>query len=364
MATKLYDLQQTVAVPNGAGLTFDPLLMEPVLGVDTLVPPDIVIPVPKAAAASAAVTTAMAVGNQTVVHNNAGPINFDILTIRLHTIQRSFLAMIGLAANPNRYVDIEQAVAIANGAGTAINPLLTLAGVAAVPSIVIPVPKTVPTLATDQSFVATVLAAGAITIQHAEAAPVNHDILFVTWHTIQLLTQALFGDGQDERRYFTILDGAAASKGAVYEDDDDPTRQFRVDIAKVALDGSLLLTTTQIAGTTAPTTGGADNLSLVSGTGDANIAYTGVRFEKLMHLLQNTAVPNGAGLTFDPGLVENGTPVMPDIVIPVPKVTGIVPFVATDLTGPVGTVNVSHNGGAPANCDILAIRAHSIFRDV
>lgn len=358
MATKLYDLRRNTAVPNGAGLTFDPVLRAMVAGVETLVAPDICIPVPKAIAASAGVTTALAVGNVTVVHNNVAPVTFDILTLRWHSIQRS------LTAVANKYADIQQSVAIANGAGTAINPLLTLGGVLQIPSIVVPVPKTVPTLATDQSFVATVLAAGAITIQHAEGAPVNHDVLLIALHTIQAVQAALFGDGQDERRYFTILNaGPDASKGAIYSDDDDPTRTFRVDIAKVTGDGSTLLTTTQISGTTAPTVGGADSLTLVSGTGDAAIAYTGVRFEKLIDVRQNTAVANGAGLTFDPGLVENGVPVMPDIVIPIPKATGVVPFVATDLAGAVGSVTVAHNSGAPVAHDILSLRAHSIFRD-
>jgi len=452
MATKLYDLQQGVSVPTGAGLTFDPLLSIPVAGVDTAVEPSIVIPVPKAAGASAAVTTAMATGNLTVVHNNLGAIDFDILTIRLHTIQEVLTALFGSGQDPRRYFtiadvgpdaskgaiyvddddttrqfrvdvakvsgdgetllqttqiagttipavggadnlsllsgtgdadiaytgvgfekysDVQNAVAIANGAGTAINPGLLVAGnfptpaAYSAPSMVIPVPKTVPTLATDQSYVATVLAAGAITIQHSEVAPVDHDVLSLVWHTIQDLQNAVFGTMRDQRRYFTILDvGPHAPLGAIYSDDDDPTRQFEVDIAKVSGDGSLLLSTRQIAGTTAPTVGGADNLSLVSGTGAApNIAYTGVRFEKLIDLRQNVAVANGAGLTFDAGLVENGVPVMPDIVIPIPKAANTVPYVPTDLTVQ-GTVNVRHNGGAPVNCDILSLRAHSVFRDI
>jgi len=358
---KLYDLQQNAAVAAGVGgLTFDPLLRENVAGVDTLVPPNIVIPVPKAAASSCAVTSPMAVGNMVVDHNNVGAINHDILSIRLHTIQR---ALAGVVAG-QVYSDIDNAVAIANGGGTAIDPGLQLGGVVQVPHMCIPVPKAVPTLATTQSFVSTVLAAGAITIQHSEAGPINHDVLFLFWHTIQDLQNALFGGSQDHRRYFTILDAVDASAGAIYEDDDDTTRQFRVDITKVNGDGSLLLSTTQVAGTTAPTVGGADNLSLVSGTGDANVVYTGVRFEKLIDLQQNVAVPNGAGLVYDPGLVENGVPVMPDIVIPIPKVITTVPYVATDLTGPVGNVTVQHNGGAPAAHDLLALRAHSIFRAV
>lgn len=365
MATKLYDLQQNVSIAAGSpGLTFDPLLYEPdpVTHLDVLVAPDIVIPVPKAAAASAGVTSAMAVGNMVIDHNNIGAILFDVLTVRLHSIQRSLWS--ALLTN-NVYSYINQAVSIANGAGTPLNPLLTRAGVLQIPDIAIPVPKAAPTLATTQSYLATVLAAGALTFQHSEAGPINHDILALKWHTIQDLQVAVFGALQDHRRYFTILDvGPDASVGAIYEDDDDPTRQFRVTVAKVSGDGSTLLTTIQIAGATAPTVGGADNLSLVSGTGDANIAYTGVRFEKYVHVQQNTAIANGAGTAIDFGLVENGVPVMPDIVIPVPKAINTVPYVPTDLTGAVGPVTIQHNGGAPVNHDILALRAHSIFRDV
>ena len=445
MATKLYDLRRNQAInPGVGGLTFNPALTEEIAGVETLVPPDIVIPVPKAAAASAAVTSAMAVGNMVIDHNNVGAINFDVLTVRLHPIQRVQAALFGASQDHRRYfvilntvaasvgavyqddddptrrfsvdiakvngdgslllrttqiagtsaptvggadnlslvsgtgsaniaytgvrfekyADIQNAVAIANGAGTAISPLLALNNALAAPQIVIPVPKVVPTLATTQSFVGTAMGAGNITIQHSEAGPINHDILSILWHTLQNLTAALFGASQDHRRYFTILNTVAASVGAVYEDDDDTTRQFRVDVAKVNGDGSLLLSTTQIAGATAPTVGGADNLSLVSGTGSANIAYTGVRFEKLVDIQNAVAVANGAGLTYDPGLVENGVPVMPDIVIPIPKAVNTVPYVPTNLAGAVGTVTVQHNGGGPVNHDILALRAHSIFRDV
>ncbi len=356
--SKLYDLRQGVAVANGAGLTFDPLLMEPVNGVDTLVAPDICIPVPKAIGAGGAVSTALAVGNVTVVQNAAGPINFDILTIRLHTMQRALAAA-------NLYSSISQAVAIADGGGTAIDPALTRASVLQVPNIAIPVPKAVPGAVTRQTFVPTSMATGAITFQHGEAAPVNHDILMTILQDFQNVQNALFGGSQDHRRYFTIADnGPDASIGAVYSDDDDATRRFRVLEAKVSADGSTLLTTEQIAGSTVPTTGGADNLSLVSGTGDADIAYTGVRFEKYMDLQNDVSVVNGAGLTFDPGLVEDGVPVMPDIVIPVPKAADTVPFVATDLTGAVGTVTVAHNNAGAIDHDILSIRAHSIFRDV
>lgn len=355
---KIYDLRRNTAVPNGAGLTFDPLLMLPnSVGVDQPVAPHICIPIPKAAAASAGVTTPMAVGNVTVVHNAGAPVVFDILTMRLHTIQ----GVTGVASE--NYSTVLPAQSVAAGAGTAVNPLLTQGGVAQIPDICIPIPRTAPANATDQSFVPTVLATGNITFRTAEVGAIVHTILMLRWHAIQRVVSALFGPGQDRRRYFTIGNAINASAGAIYSDDDDPTRLFVVEITKVSGDGSLLLTTAQIAGTTAPTTGGADSLTLVSGTGSAAIPYTGVRFEKYMDLRQNTAVANGAGLTFDPGLVENGVPVMPDIVIPIPKATGCVPFVATDLAGAVGTVTVAHNNVGPVACDILSIRAHSIFRD-
>jgi len=364
MATKLYDLRRNVAIAAGSpGLTFDPLLMEPIGGVDTLVPPDLVIPVPKAAAASAAVTSALAVGNIVIDHNEPGPAatNFDVLSIRLHTMQRSVLAA------ANKYANIQLATAIAGaGAGTDINPLLTRSGVAVAPTIAIPVPKVVPTLATTQSWVQTAMATGNINVRSSEVGAVNNDVLMLVLQSFQDLQAAVIGTNRDQRRYFVIADvGPDASVGAVYEDDDDTTRQFRVDRAKVSGDGSTLLWTTQIAGATSPTAGGLDNLSLVRGTGDANIAYTDVYFEKYMEMRSNVAVPNGAGgLTYNPRLCENGVLIMPDIVIPVPKAVNTVPYVPTNLAGAVGNVVVEHNGGAPVNHDILYLRAHSIFRDI
>lgn len=79
---------------------------------------------------------------------------------------------------------------------------------------------------------------------------------------------------------FTIADGVDASINDVYEDDDDTSRQFTVTLAKVNGDGTTTLTVRQTAGQTRPTTGGSDNLSKVSGSGDANIAYTGVTFSE------------------------------------------------------------------------------------
>lgn len=472
--SKLVDLKQNQAVPNGAGLTFDPLLFDEIPNSNPQLPPtltnvapDIIIPVPKAIGASAAVTTPMATGNQTVVQNNAGAILFDILTIRLI----SFLRAISIAqppgatpppttsqisaslvrffviadagnnapqgavyadnANPSntytvldakvagdgatvliayrnqggltdnvsatgtlnlvsgtgsatinwlapgilfeKYADIENSVSVPNGAGLTIHPGLgeNAAFVSAVPGpfvsplitpdIVVPVPKVVPALATNESFVPTILAGEptGITIQTAEGAPVNHDILSFSPLIIQRVLTEFFGQTNDRRRYFVIANGVNAGHGAVYADNADSTKQYTVQIAKVAGDGSTLLTCIRnLGGNTPDNASATGTLNLVSGTGDATIGWLapGIKFEKYMDVRQNVAVPNGAGLTFDPQLVVNGTPVMPDIVIPVPKATGTVPFVATDLTGPVGSVNVSHNNAAPINHDILSIK--------
>jgi len=77
---------------------------------------------------------------------------------------------------------------------------------------------------------------------------------------------------------FTIADAVDATVGAVYEDDDDTSRQFTVFLTKVNGDGTTTLSVSQSAGETRPTTGGLDSLTKVSGTGDATIAYTGVTF--------------------------------------------------------------------------------------
>lgn len=362
MATKLYDLRRNYSVDPGpgGGPVFDPLLMEPIGGVDTLVPPDLVIPVPKAAAASAAVTSPLAVGNVTIAHNNIGAIVFDVLSIRLHTMQRSVLAA------ANKYANIQLAALIGGaGAGTDINPLLTRSGVLVAPTIAIPVPKVVPTLATTQSWVPTAMAVGNINVRSSEAGAINNDVLMLVLQSFQDLQAAVIGASRDQRRYFVIADvGPDASVGAVYEDDDDTTRQFRVDRAKVSGDGRTLLWTTQIAGATSPTAGGLDNLSLVRGTGDANIAYTDVYFEKYMEMRSNVVVPTAGGLPYNPRLCENGVLIMPDIVIPVPKAVNTVPYVPTNLAGAVGAVTVQHNNVGNIAHDILYLRAHSIFRDI
>ncbi|MFH1498321.1 MAG: hypothetical protein ABII82_10895, partial [Verrucomicrobiota bacterium] len=152
MAIKQFDLKRGQAVPAAAGLTFDPALRSIVAGAEALVAPDMVIPVPKEAAASGAVTTPLAVGNQTVVHNNVGAINFDILSIAFHTVQK-------VVTGDDKALSLNPAESIA-AAGTAIDPLLRQGGVAVAPDIAIPVPKTVPTIATKQPYVITAMATG------------------------------------------------------------------------------------------------------------------------------------------------------------------------------------------------------------
>jgi hypothetical protein len=357
MAIKLAHLirNQVVAAAGTALPLFE--LRDMVAGVETAVAPDIVILVPKAdAAGGSAAITAMGTGAITVQHSGVGNINHDILALRMHSIQR---VITGAA---HKYAHVLNASAVANGAGTAINPALVAAGVAQAPSICIPVPKALTAAATNRTYVATVMATGNITPQHAEVAPVSHDILFIDFHTMQDITGALFGSLNQRLRTFTILDvGPDATYGAVYTDAADTTRQYRVLRTKVSGDGSLQLLVDQIAGTTVSS--GAGNLNLVSGTGDAVVAFTGCLPDKLVDLRLNTAVPNGGGLVFDPELQLNGVRVMPDIVIPVPKATGCVPYVPTDLTGAVGNVTVQHNAGAPVNCDILSLRLFSAFRD-
>ena len=168
----------------------------------------------------------------------------------------------------------------------------------------------------------------------------------------------------DRHRYFTIGNGVNAAAGDTYYNNASPTQIFQVAITKVAGDGSLKLTCVQIAGSSGPAASGQLNASLVSTGMDATIAWTAVLFEKYADLKQNTAVANGAGLTFDPGLVLHGVRVMPDIVIPIPKAAATVPFVPTDLAGAVGSVNVQINGGAPVNCDILSLKVATGFRNL
>ena len=100
---KQIDVQRGVNVPLGAGgLTFDPLLYTNVGGVATLTAPDMVIPVPKAGATSAASVLALATGNQQIVQNNAGDQLFDVLSIAFHTIQKVVTGDGSISISPPR----------------------------------------------------------------------------------------------------------------------------------------------------------------------------------------------------------------------------------------------------------------------
>lgn len=458
--SKLVDIQQGVSVPTGAGLTFNPLLTDPVTG--AAVAPDICIPVPKATGSNGAVTSAMATGNLTVVQGAGGAINYDILTIKLATMLRLISAALGIPSNIARYfiiadagnaasvgavyadalnllnfyqieaakvasdgatvliaqrlpggttdsviatgtlnlisgtgnatiawlspgvlfekyANIQNATAVPNGGGgltvhpglaegTTFVPAPSFASPCITPDIVIPVEKALPAAVTNRSFVSTTLAGEptGLVVQTAEAAPVSCDILSFSPLVIQRLIAAQLGKNNDRRRYFVISNATNASMGAVYVDNANPTtNSYRVIIPKVSGDGSTLLTCIrQEPASVADNVSATGTLNLSSGTGDATIGWLtpGIKFEKYMDIRQNVAVANGAGLTFDPQLVVNGVPVMPDIVIPIPKATGTVPFVATNLAGAVGTVNVAHNNGAPVNHDILSIKFLSLFK--
>lgn len=347
---KQFDLRRNAVVPTGgAGLAFDPALYTNVGGVVTLTAPDIVIPVPKAAGSVAAIT-ALGTGNQSVIHTEGGNVACDILSIAFHTVQR-------VVSGDNKQLYLAAATSIA-AAGTSIDPLLKQGGVLVAPDIAIPVPKVVPSVLTKRPFVATVMATGAIVVSSGEVGAVNNDVAMIRMHTIQRLLAQVFGGNQDRNRYFTVLDTADAAAGSIFVDAADTTRRYEVMRTKVSADGSLQLKCRQTAGTASGATG---NLNLYEGTGDAVIAWTALLFEKYADLQSNVAVANGAGLTFNPGLVVNGVAVMPDIVIPVPKAVDIVPFVPTDLAGAVGSVNVQINGGAPANCDILSLKVATNF---
>lgn len=354
MAVKYMALTRALAVTNGAGGTaITPALMENVNGVDTPVAPDIVIAVPKATGSPMAVITALGTGALTLRNGGGAPANADVLALRLHTKQRVLAGLV------EKYAFQSLALAIANGAGTAVTPALVQGGVAQIPDIVYAVPKAIPAAATGSPFIAAALTSGAVTIQHEEVAPVSMDVLALrVFQGFRMnVTAPVASSVTDKRYYFTILNTAAVSAGAVYQERATPTNTFVIERTKVAADGSLQLNACILTGVAPAATG---TLDLVSGTGDAAVAYTARKWEKLLDIQQNVAVPNGGtGLVFDPGLVVEGVPVMPDIVIPIPKATGTVPFVPTDLAGAVGTVAVLINGGAPVACDILSIRLHS-----
>ena len=239
----------------------------------------------------------------------------------------------------------------------------------AIPDICIPVPTVIQGAVTRQTFVSTVLATGAISCATGNIADNGaHATMFLRAHTLWRVIAALYGQSNDRRRYFTILNTASASVGAVYADNANPTATYTVQIAKVSGDGSLLLTAVRnLDGglADAPTQNG--QLNLVSGTGDATIAWASgdasvvqPMFEKYVDIRQNVAVAAG-GTKFGFNLIENGAPVMPSIVIPIPKAINLVPFVSTDLTGAPGfvTVDINAPGG---NCDIIALRLPSAWR--
>lgn len=359
MALKYAHIQQNLSVTNLiAGTDITPALIENVGGVETSVAPDIVIVVPKATAGPMACITPLATGAINLRTGGAGAIVADVLALRLHTMQRVLSGLV------EKYAFQSLALAIANGAGTAVTPALVQGGVAQIPDIVYAIPKAIPAAATGSPFISAALTSGAVTIQHEEVAPVAMDVLALRVYQgfRMLVAGPTAAAGTDKRYYFTVLGTAVASAGAVYREQATPANTFVVQANKTNGVSNLQLNAGILTGVAPAATG---NLELVSGTGDAVIAYTAVKFEKLIDIRQNVAVANGGtGLVFDPGLVVNGTPVMPDIVIPIPKATAIVPFVPTDLASTVGTVAVRHNGGAPANCDILSIRLHSTQRVV
>jgi hypothetical protein len=361
MAIRLARLlrNQAIADSTGAATTLPAFGLRDISGgVEAAVAPDIVILVPKAAGAGAsALLTALGTGTHDAQHSGAaGAVAHDILALRLHAIQRVATGAV------HKYCHLVGNTNIATAGGTNINPALLRAGVAQAPSIVIPTPKALSVLATTRTYVPTVMATGNINLRHAEAGNIAHDILFIDIFTAQAIVAALYGVFNDRLRTFTILDvGPDATYGAVYTDAADITRQYRVMRTKVTGDGSTQLLAEQIAGTSVSS--GAGNLNLVTGTGDAVVAFTGCIFDKLVDLQLNTNVANGAGLVFDPGLQVNGVRVMPDIVIPVPKASPCVPYVPTDLTGAVGSVTIQHAAVAPVACDILSLRLFSVFRD-
>lgn len=357
MPQKLIQVSNNQSIANGAGTNINPALFDTVANVLTSVAPDIVIPVPKATGGPMAVTTTPlpAGANVNLANASGGAVNADVLFWRFMSIQS-----VQALTNQQKYVQVSANTAIANGAGTAIDPALTLNNVLQAPDIVIPVPKAVPGAVTRQAFVATAMATGPITIQHGEGAPVNMDVLFLLDHTLARVAAILNGGNNVKWRLFTIPNGTNATFGAIYADNADATRLFTVELSKVSGDGSLQLKTIQIAGATTPAASGT--LNFVSGTGDATINWTVLKFEKYVDIQNAVSVVNGGGLTFDPGLVVNGVAVMPDIVIPVPKAAATVPFVATDLTGAVGSVNVSHNNAGAILHDILSLKVFSAFR--
>ena len=84
---------------------------------------------------------------------------------------------------------------------------------------------------------------------------------------------------------FTIADATDATLDAVYEDAADTTRKFNVEVTKVNGDGTLTLTVKQTEGITRPASTGT--LNLVSGTGDASIAFTDTEANEVFIALSN-----------------------------------------------------------------------------
>jgi len=359
MATKFVHVIRNAVMPvaGAGGLTFDPLLREVVGGVEQAVAPHIVIVVPKAAANPCVAITAMATGNINVdVSVAAAGCTADILAWRVHPVLR------GDALN-DKYVHVANGALVA-ATVPSINPLLRQAGTLVAPDICIMMQKVSQASAAVYCNVPTAMAVGAITLANSAAGgDIAQDVLMLRAQSIQRVTAALFGNGQVRTRIFTILDTADAGINSIYVDAADATRLYQVKRAKVSGDGSLSLLTEQIGGATTSAAGAAGNLNLVSGTGDAVNAFTNTKWEKYMDILNATNIAN-TGLTINPGLVENGVEVMPDIVIPIPKAVQVagVAYVTTDLTGAVGPITMAQSFVGNVSHDILSLRIHSAFR--
>jgi hypothetical protein len=390
MATKLCHIVGNTAIA-AAGTAIAHGLRDMIAGVETPVMPDIVFVCPKVTAVTPHVATSLLAynANVTVGHSDAPNARaHDIVMMRIHSMMAVFQGLVNncvdiivdatprtsvwalTAINQNTDCDNRKKCYVSFVEDGALNITLNVYKDSA-RSILVATGTRNGT--GNLALVATSghTLAGTVTVTQNGAA--------ITDATIEICTSRYGGNiGTTREKYchivksLSITNGAAPADGLI-----NPTLElanvaaiptFAYAIAKAAN----LATTGQSVTTTPLAIGG---IQFEHGTGaplvhDVFLAFFNSLFTqssavtKYIQVSQNAVIANGAGTAINPALLENGVAVAPDIVLPINK-TGLgaeVGYVAAALAA--GAITIQHNGGAPANFDVVFIRIPSILRDV
>jgi len=390
MATKLCHILGNSAVA-AAGTAITHGLRDMIAGVETAVMPDIVFVCPKVTGVTPHVTTSLLAynANVTVGHNDAPNARaHDIVMMRMHSMIGVFQGLVNncvdeiadasgrcatwalTALNQNTDCDNQKRCYVTFVEDGALNITLNVYKDAARTILV-------STGTRNGTGALTLVAATGHSL--AGTVAVTQNGAAITDATISICTSRWGGNlGTTREKYchivksLSITNGGAPADGLI-----NPTLElanvaavptFAYAIAKAAN----LAATGQSVTTTPLAVGG---IQFEHGTGaplvhDVFFAFFNTLFSqstavtKYIQVTQNTAIANGAGTAINPALLENGVAVAPDIVLPINKTAlgAEVGYVAAALAA--GAITIQHNGGAPANFDVVFIRIPSILRDI